>query len=45
LFYGKDLKKKVPLHIEQLLTGRALAYWFMDDGAKKAKKTKAVRFC
>jgi hypothetical protein len=37
--------KKVPLNIEKLLTARALAYWFMDDGALKAKNSQGVRIC
>jgi hypothetical protein len=45
MFYGTDLIKKVPSNIHQLLTGRVLAYWFMDDGALKAANTLGVRFC
>ena len=36
LFYAVDehkrRKKRVPQNIKELLTPRALAYWFMDDG-------------
>ena len=33
-------KKLVPKNIGQLLTARALAYWFMDDGTCKSYKSK-----
>lgn len=39
-FY-KD-KKRVPPIISRLLTPRALAYWFMDDGSMKSKQSKGV---
>ena len=44
-FYdGKD--KKVPKLIHRWLTGTAIAYWYMDDGAQKWKgKSLAMRFC
>lgn len=34
LFY-KDGVKIVPFDIENMLTARSLAYWFMDDGSKQ----------
>lgn len=34
LFYPKNLSKRVPSNINSLLTPRALAIWFMDDGGK-----------
>lgn len=38
--------KRVPSDIEQLLTPKGLAYWYMDDGALKWKgKSNAVRLC
>jgi hypothetical protein len=38
--------KRVPKDIKRYLTPRALAYWYMDDGALKWKgKSNAVRFC
>jgi hypothetical protein len=49
IFYKNDgtvLKKVVPKHIHRYLTPRALAYWYMDDGALKWKgHSNAVRFC
>lgn len=33
LFYPEGLSKRVPANITSLLTPRALAIWFMDDGA------------
>jgi LAGLIDADG DNA endonuclease family len=50
LFYQEDEEKKwkkhVPRNIEKYLTGRALAYWYMDDGALKWKgRSNAVRLC
>ena len=43
LFYIHDDKKKrvkrVPKNIHKLLTPRALAYWFMDDGSSQWSKT------
>lgn len=49
-FYGHQFydghKKKVPNLIHRWLTPRALAYWYMDDGAQKWKgKSLGVRFC
>ena len=45
-FYGQqfyaDRKKCVPELINQLLTPRALAYWFMDDGSIKSKDSKGL---
>lgn len=44
-FYGKT-DKKVPKLIHRWLTGKAIAYWYMDDGAQKWKgKSLAMRFC
>ena len=44
LFYpanpGCRRKKRVPESISELLTARALAYWFMDDGSYKFNKSK-----
>lgn len=38
--------KKVPKNIHKWLTPRAIAYWYMDDKAKKWKnKSLGVRFC
>lgn len=38
--------KKVPKLIHKWLTPRAIAYWYMDDGAQKWKnKSLGVRFC
>ena len=38
--------KKVPKLIHKWLTPRAIAYWYMDDGAQKwKKKSLGVRFC
>jgi len=37
LFYNPKGTKIVPLNIEQFLTNRGLAYWFMDDGYKSVK--------
>jgi recombination protein RecA len=50
LFYkqqsDKSWKKHVPHNIATLLTPRAIAYWYMDDGALKWRgKSNAVRFC
>ena len=49
-FYGQQFyggkKKKVPKLIHRWLTGTAIAYWYMDDGAQKWKgKSLAMRFC
>lgn len=39
-------KKKVPKLIHRWLTPKAIAYWYMDDGAQKWKgKSLGVRFC
>lgn len=39
-------KKKVPKLLHRWLTARAIAYWYMDDGAQKWKgKSLGVRFC
>lgn len=43
LFY-RERRKAVPVGIEQLLTPRALAYWFMDDGSMKSRTSKGVIF-
>ena len=44
LFYNVDenkrRKKRVPENIHELLTARADAYWFMDDGTCKSYKSK-----
>lgn len=50
LFYHEDeeknWKKHVPTNIAKYLTGPALAYWYMDDGALKWKgRSNAVRLC
>lgn len=51
LFYTEDpstgkMKKDVPLTIEKLLTPRAIAYWYMDDGSLKWKdRSNAMRIC
>jgi len=38
--------KRVPKDVKKYLTPRALAYWYMDDGALKWKgKSNGVRFC
>jgi LAGLIDADG DNA endonuclease family len=46
IFYAKQFylnkKKRVPPIISKLLTPRALAYWFMDDGSMKSKQSKGV---
>ena len=39
-FYDEDGKKKVSRMIKKLLTPRALAVWFMDDGSIKSRKHK-----
>lgn len=48
-FYQKidgKLKKKVPDNVQRWLTPRVAAYWFLDDGSAKDKKTtQAIRFC
>lgn len=44
-FYNGQ-EKKVPKLIHKWLTGIAIAYWYMDDGAQKWKgKSLGVRFC
>nr|YP_010987526.1 LAGLIDADG homing endonuclease [Hydrocytium acuminatum]WOR09571.1 LAGLIDADG homing endonuclease [Hydrocytium acuminatum] len=51
LFYAFDMKssrwiKHVPYKLSPLLTPRAIAFWYMDDGALKWKgHSNAVRFC
>lgn len=48
-FYSKSRRKwvkRVPINIIKFLTPRALAYWYMDDGALKQKgKSNAMRIC
>ena len=34
LFYREDGIKIIPINIEDLLTAKGLAYWFIDDGYK-----------
>lgn len=42
----KKRKKIIPLEIEDWLTDKGLAYWFMDDGSTKwGNKVSAIRFC
>lgn len=45
-FYGqsfyRDKKKVVPKLIHRLLTPRALAFWYMDDGLIKSKQSKGL---
>lgn len=45
-FYGKafyrDGLKVVPKGIGRLLTGRGLAYWYMDDGSMKSRQSKGL---
>ena len=43
LFY-QERRKIVPHGIEDLLTARALSYWFMDDGSMKSNESKGVLF-
>ena len=50
LFYEKEKdgswKKHISKNIHKFITPRALAYWYMDDGAMKWKgKSNAVRLC
>ena len=51
LFYKQDqmktsMLKDVPLTIPQILTPRAIAYWYMDDGSLKwLGKSNAMRIC
>ena len=42
-YNGLRRKKPVPHNIHELLTPRALAYWFMDDGSYRYKN-RAYRF-
>lgn len=37
-------KKCVPKLINRMLTQRAIAYWFMDDGSIKSKESKGIIF-
>ena len=37
-------KKRVPESISELLTARALAYWFMDDGSSYTKNQRRYYF-
>ena len=37
LFYNLNGTKILPVNIEQLITPKGLAYWFMDDGYKSGK--------
>lgn len=41
LFYRGNIKI-VPANLKELLTCKALAYWFMDDGSIKSKQSKGV---
>lgn len=34
LFYNQEGKKYIPNNLEELLTERGMAYWYMDDGYK-----------
>jgi len=43
LFY-KNKIKIIPENIEELLTARSIAYWYMDDGSK-AKHTYCLHTC
>jgi hypothetical protein len=51
IFYTYDAQQKkmikhVPLNIRQLLTPRAIAYWYMDDGSIKwLGHSNAMRIC
>lgn len=44
LFY-KNKKKIVSPDIKGLITLRSLAFWFMDNGAKKGPRLKGFRLC
>ena len=45
-FYNKLGNKRIPRLIHRWLTPRTVAYWFMDDGSAKDRKTSSgVRFC
>ena len=39
---GQNRQKRVPKQINKLLTARALAYWFMDDGTHKVTKAGTI---
>ena len=39
-YKGYRRKKRVPKDIHKILTPRALAYWFMDDGSYRTRKAK-----
>ena len=39
-FYDEKGKKRIPKIIKKLLTPRAMAIWFMDDGSSKSRKHK-----
>lgn len=42
----QKMEKHVPHNIQELLTPRAVAYWYMDDGALKWKgRSNAMRIC
>ena len=41
-FYGSE--KGVPQLIDQWLTPKVLAYWYLDDGSMKSKQSKGVLF-
>ncbi len=41
MFYNQRVKI-IPTLIHDLLTPRALAYWYMDDGSMKSKQSKGV---
>lgn len=51
MFYTQDPKtqkwiKDVPINVEKFLTPRALAYFYMDDGAIKSRgRSNAMRLC
>ena len=36
----QPVTKKVPLNIDEILSPRIMAYWFMDDGSKRQKGGK-----
>lgn len=42
LFYNEKGKKIIPKYIGCLLSARALAYWYMDDGSIKDVQSKAA---
>jgi hypothetical protein len=42
LFYSSE-KKVLPKHLHKYFSDRALAYWFMDDGARKGKDRSGKR--